>query len=224
MRCVLVPAGHARLPCAPNLLGMQLDCAGVVLHAPDSAHAAPCCCGCDAQGDLPVDVTKQALAAASQPASRLSRQMRVSVYMKAQVTVPKQGTEVAHPLGGYVLGARLVRTRNIEEVKRMLWQPPSLQQAVRELQEKVRSGEVERTGRWDGAWAIHGLERPGKREGAAQHAQRLQVGLSGEFTCAHCRPWGRGARDTVWLSSMGMMWGGGRDRNLASSGLRAAEW
>lgn len=109
----------------------------------DSVCAASCCCSYIAQGDLPVDVTKQALTAASLPASRLSRQLRVTVFMKAQVAVPKQGAEPVHPLGGYVLGARLVRPRNVEEVKRMLWQPPSLQQAVRELQEKVGRFEME---------------------------------------------------------------------------------
>lgn len=59
--------------------------------------------------------------------------------LSAQVLVPQLGGAGAQqqPGSGFVLGARLVRARSIQEVKAMLARPPSLQDAVRELQDKV---------------------------------------------------------------------------------------
>jgi hypothetical protein len=89
---------------------------------------------CHAQGDLQVDVTRQALASTGLPANRLSGQVRMSVVLSAQVTAPS----ISGPYGdGYVLGCRLVRARSIQEVKDMMSEPPELEEAVEDLQQKV---------------------------------------------------------------------------------------
>lgn len=84
-----------------------------------------------------MDCTKHAIANANLPANRLSGQACLSVRLSAQVMVPQPGSGAQQPGSGYVLGARLVRARGIQEVKAMLARPPSLQDAVRELQDKV---------------------------------------------------------------------------------------
>jgi hypothetical protein len=91
------------------------------------------------KGDLPVDCTKQAIANANHPANRRSGQACLSVRLSAQVMVPQQQQQQQQQpnSGGYVLGARLVRARSIQEVKGMLGAPASLQDAVKELQDKV---------------------------------------------------------------------------------------
>lgn len=87
-----------------------------------------------------MDCTKHAIANANLPDNRLSGRARLSVRLSAQAMVsaqhPGSGAQ-QQPGSGYVLGARLVRARSIQEVKALLARPPSLQDAVRELQDKV---------------------------------------------------------------------------------------
>lgn len=80
------------------------------------------------QADLPLNITKQVLSSIPGQDGRMAQGDRL--WLTVQLT-----GEVAK--GGFVLGCRLVRPRTIQEVKQMLQRPPSLAEAVTQLQKKV---------------------------------------------------------------------------------------